>query len=136
MEKRTRNKKDFKNIEGFKYSSFCFNHIEFSYDINAVVKEGEGILKKSKTIINANYPFSNGLKKILLEKGIKNVFLAEKAGLSQQELSDILNGRRLVKAYEIFIISEILGEKVDDIFKMGKKQWLHRSFDLGGELNE
>lgn len=87
-----------------------------------MVKEGEGILKKSKTIINANYPFSNGLKKILLEKGIKNVFLAEKAGLSQQELSDVLNGRRLVKAYEIFIISEILGEKVDDIFKMGKKQ--------------
>lgn len=87
------------------------------------MEESEGIVKKGKiTISKANYPFSNGLKKILLKKGIKNVFLAEKAGLSKQELSDILNGRRLVKACEIFVISKILGEKVDDIFKMGEEK--------------
>ena len=50
------------------------------------------------TIAEANEPLSNGLKIIIAQKGLKNLYVAENAGYTPQELSDMLNGRRLIKA--------------------------------------
>lgn len=42
------------------------------------------------TIAEANEPLSNGLKIIIAQKGLKNLYVAENAGYTPQELSDIL----------------------------------------------
>lgn len=41
------------------------------------------------TIAEANEPLSNGLKIIIAQKGLKNLYVAENAGYTPQELSDI-----------------------------------------------
>lgn len=53
------------------------------------------------TIMEANEPFSSGLKLMIAKRGLKNLYVAEKAGFTAQELSDMLNGRRLIKACDI-----------------------------------
>lgn len=53
------------------------------------------------TIAEANEPLSNRLKIIIAQKGLKNLYVAESAGYTPQELSDMLNGRRLIKACDI-----------------------------------
>lgn len=40
------------------------------------------------TIAEANEPLSNGLKIIIAQKGLKNLYVAESAGYTPQELSD------------------------------------------------
>lgn len=42
------------------------------------------------TIAEANEPLSNGLKIIIAQKGLKNLYVAESAGYTPQELSDRL----------------------------------------------
>ena len=53
------------------------------------------------TIDEANKPLAKGIKVIIAKKGLKNIYVAEKAGFTPQELSDMLNGRRLIKACDI-----------------------------------
>ena len=42
------------------------------------------------TIAEANEPLSNELKQIIARKGLKNLYVAENAGYTAQELSDML----------------------------------------------
>lgn len=73
------------------------------------------------TITEANEPFVKGLKLIIKEKGLKNVYVAEKSGFAAQELSDMLNGRRLIKACDIPKLARALGVKENEIYEAGKK---------------
>lgn len=73
------------------------------------------------TISEANEPLAKGVQIIISEKGLKNLYIAQKAGYSQQELSDMLNGRRLIKACDIPRIATALGVKADDIYAAGQK---------------
>ena len=52
-------------------------------------------IKKSNSIVEKQ------LRKILLEKGIKQVVFANKSGFTAQELSDMLNGRRLIRVVDM-----------------------------------
>lgn len=72
------------------------------------------------TITEANEPFVKGLKLIIKEKGLKNVYVAEKSGFAAQELSDMLNGRRLIKACDIPKLAHALAVKESDIYEAGK----------------
>ena len=47
-------------------------------------------------IAESNEPVASGLKLIIAQKGLRNGFVAEKSGFAPQELSDMLNGRRLI----------------------------------------
>lgn len=49
-------------------------------------------------------------------RGLKNGAVAEKAGFSKQQFSDMLNGRRIIKPCDILAISDALGVSVDDLF--------------------
>lgn len=69
------------------------------------------------TIVEANQPVSIGLSTIISKKGLKQVHVAEKAGCTPQELCDMLNGRRLIKACDIPKLANALDVKVDDLFK-------------------
>lgn len=74
------------------------------------------------TIRELNTPFDDGISKIIKEKGLKKVSVAHKAGLSSQELSDMLNGRRLIKACDIYKLAIVLGVTLDDIYNAGKEK--------------
>lgn len=47
------------------------------------------------------------------QTGLKQKIVAERAGMSQQQISDICNGRRSVAAVEYFRICEALGVDLD-----------------------
>lgn len=73
------------------------------------------------TISEANAPLPTGLKILIATKGLKNIYVAEKAGYTTQELSDMLNGRRLIKACDIPKLAKALGVRVDEIYEAGEK---------------
>lgn len=74
------------------------------------------------TITEANEPVARGLKAIIVRSGLKNSHVAEKAGFTPQELSDMFNGRRLIKACDIPKFAYVLGVKEDDIYAAGRKE--------------
>ena len=69
------------------------------------------------TIAEANEPLSNELKQIIARKGLKNLYVAENAGYTAQELSDMLNGRRLIKACDIPKIAKALGVEINYLIR-------------------
>ena len=73
------------------------------------------------TIAEANEPLATGLKVIIARKGLKNLYVAANAGYTSQELSDMLNGRRLIKACDIPRLTKVLKVTSDDIYAAGKK---------------
>ena len=60
------------------------------------------------TIKEMNVPVAFGISKAIKEKGFKQTYVAESAGYTPQELSDMLNGRRLIKACDIPRIAKAL----------------------------
>lgn len=79
-------------------------------------------------IKGCNYPLDVGIGQIIVKKGLKQKAVAERCGWPQQVLSDMLNGRRLIKACDIPIIAQSLDVSVDD---------LYRDFaDTGADTNE
>lgn len=70
-------------------------------------------------VIEANEPLATGINRIIASKGLKKIHVAKEAGLSPQELSDMLNGRRLIKACDIPNIAKALRVDTDDIYKAG-----------------
>ena len=77
---------------------------------------------KSPYIREGNYPADKGIARIIKEKGLKQAYVAEKAGYKPQELSDMLNGRKLIKACDILKLSIVLGVTADDIYAAGEKE--------------
>lgn len=71
------------------------------------------------TIAEANYPLAGGIAVIIKNKGLKQTYVAQKAGFSPQELSDMLNGRRLIKACDIPRLAYSLNVTSNDIYKAG-----------------
>lgn len=74
------------------------------------------------TISEANEPVSKGIRIIIATKGLKNIYVAEKSGFTSQELSDMLNGRRLIKACDVPRLAHALGVGENDIYEAGKER--------------
>lgn len=72
-------------------------------------------------ISECNEPVATGTRRIIAQKGLKNIYVAERAGFTPQELSDMLNGRRLIKACDIPKLANALGVDAGDIYEAGKK---------------
>lgn len=73
------------------------------------------------TIEEANKPLVIGLKVIIAQKGLKQIYIAEQAGYTAQEFNDMLNGRKLIKACDIPKIAKALGVTADTIYMSGKE---------------
>ena len=58
----------------------------------------------------------DGLRLAIEQSGLKNNFIAEKSGLSCQQLCDILNKRRKMEANEMFAICRTLGTTPDALY--------------------
>lgn len=74
------------------------------------------------SISESNQPFSKGLALLIKTKGLRQVYVAEKSGYTSQELSDMLNGRKLIKACDIHKLAKVLGVTVEEIYTAGKKR--------------
>lgn len=55
------------------------------------------------------------ISRIIEQKGLKQMFVARKAGLTSQQMTDMLNGRRLIKVSDLLKLSDVLGVGVDDL---------------------
>ncbi len=55
-------------------------------------------------------------KKIIQHKGLKQKAIAELAGYTQKQLSDLLCGRKIMKSTDIFKISSVLGVTPNELF--------------------
>lgn len=72
------------------------------------------------TIKERNYPFDIGLSRIIQQKGIKQTYVAQKAGYSPQELSEMINGRRLIKVCDVPRLAKALGVSSEDVYAAGE----------------
>mgnify|MGYP005789881097 CR=1 FL=1 len=72
-------------------------------------------------IADFNAPAAKNISKIIEKKGLKQIYVAEKAGYKPQELSDMLNGRKLIKVCDIPRLAKALEVEIDEIYEAGKK---------------
>lgn len=72
------------------------------------------------TIKEANAPIDCNVSVIINKKGLKQVYVAGKAGYTAQELNDMLNGRRLIKVCDIPKIAYALGVDTNCLFEIEK----------------
>ena len=68
------------------------------------------------SIADYNATVPNNVRRILSEKGMKQCVVAERAGLSNQQLSDMLAERKIIKACDIIALAKALGVQVNDLF--------------------
>lgn len=73
-------------------------------------------------IAKYNAPVAENISRLIEEKGLKQVYVAEKAGYKAQELNDMLNGRRIIKVCDVPKIARALGVSENDIYKAGRDQ--------------
>ena len=64
-----------------------------------------------------NTVIADNIKNIIAEKGLKQGFVAEKAGLSPTDLSNMLNGRKIIRDDNIII--SWLSATPNELFGMG-----------------
>lgn len=62
------------------------------------------------------------IKEYIDEKGIKQAFLVEKAGISQYKVSNILNEKREIKVTEYYLICKALEVPFDKFIKQAEQQ--------------
>ncbi len=57
-------------------------------------------------IAERNEPVATNALKIMKQKGLKQVYVAKKAGYKKQQFNDMVNGRKLIKPCDALAISE------------------------------
>lgn len=57
------------------------------------------------------------IRRIIVEKALLKKGVAKRAGFSQQQFSDIVCGRKTIKADMIPMIAFALGVQIDELFK-------------------
>lgn len=66
-------------------------------------------------ISESNATVPENLNRIMSQKGLKQLFVANKAGLTGQQMTDMLNGRRLIKVSDLLKLSDALGVSVGEL---------------------
>lgn len=69
------------------------------------------------SIEQCNYPVAENAARLMDEKMLKRKAVAKVLGYSEQMLSDMLNGRKLIKVFDILLISNVLGIEVEKLFQ-------------------
>lgn len=69
------------------------------------------------SIEKMNNPVSNNIKRILNEKGLKQIFLAEKLNETPVSISNMLQNKKIIKSDDIQKIAYILNVSIDELFK-------------------
>lgn len=69
-----------------------------------------------------NIVLPDNIVRIINERGMKQGAVAERAGYSKQQLSDMLNGRRIIKPCDALAIANTLGVTMNELFKAPKNR--------------
>lgn len=64
------------------------------------------------------HPVSFTIKKLIHSKGFKQKAIAEKSGFTEQEFSDMVNNRKLIKADYLPKIAKALEVTPNDLFQI------------------
>ena len=82
-----------------------------------------------------NAPVAENIKAIIEEKGLKQVIIAKRAGCSQQMLSDMLAGRKIIKVSDVVLLSSVLGVDANSLFrrKESTKEKSNASLAINGD---
>ena len=81
-------------------------------------------------------PIVIGIRKIITEKGLLQKSVAARAGYTEQQLSDMLNNRKIIKACDLLQLSEALGVEVSDLLDKCKPAQLLEFEVAAGEGKE
>lgn len=71
-------------------------------------------------IAECNEPMASNVQKIIEEKGLKQIAVAERAGYSKQQFNAMLNGRKVIKPCDVLAIAAALAVDTSALF-VGKK---------------
>ena len=55
----------------------------------------------------------DNIRRLIRTKGLKQTFVAEQAGLTDQQLTDILNNRRLLRVEHLEPLAQVLGVTIE-----------------------
>ena len=64
---------------------------------------------------------ADSIKRLVDEKGIKNKAVATRAGFTEQQFSDMLNGRKVIRAEYMPRIAAALGVEVGEIYRVEER---------------
>lgn len=66
--------------------------------------------------MGGSFSIAKAIAKITRSKGLYQKYVAEKAGFTEQQFSDMLNGRKVIRAEYIPTIANALGVSINDLF--------------------
>ena len=69
------------------------------------------------SIAEMNEPLATKIRKILEQRGFSQAAIARKAGYSRQDLSYMLNGRKIIKVCDIVKIAKAMQIPPEELFK-------------------
>lgn len=64
-------------------------------------------------------PIAIGIKFLITQRGMIQRVVAERAGYTSQQFSDMLNDRKTIKAVDIVPISKALGVTIQEVYDAG-----------------
>lgn len=64
-------------------------------------------------------PIAIGIKLLIIQRGMIQRVVAERAGYTSQQFSDMLNDRKTIKAVDIVPISKALGVTIQEVYDAG-----------------
>lgn len=67
-------------------------------------------------IAEDNAPVPENIRRVIGQKRLTNWEVAEQAGYSAQQFSDMLNGRKIIRPCDLSRISAALGVDISDLF--------------------
>lgn len=73
------------------------------------------------SIKEANAPVADNLKRWIEMKDFKKKAVAARAGLTQNELTDIFGGRRIIKMCELPELAEAVGIPMEKLFEQSNE---------------
>ena len=67
-----------------------------------------------------NEPVARNIKRIIKERGLKQYVIAQGAGYSAVQMSDMINGRKVIKPRDIVALAEALEVDAGELFATGE----------------
>ena len=64
---------------------------------------------------------ANSIKQIIVDKAMVQGIVAKRSGFTGQQFSDMLNGRKVIRAEYLPRIAGALGVEVQDLYASGQK---------------
>lgn len=73
-------------------------------------------------INSQNQPVTSNILRIISVKGLKQKVVAQKAGYSSQQFSDMLNGRKIIRPLDTRAIAIALEVDANELFKVSEQE--------------